>query len=357
MNALDINADRPAPRAIAAVHPTHTFRLLLRREFWEHRGGFLWAPLLAGAIFLLLATMGIGVGELAARRVADSSNHAMISTDGGKFEINGLDLSRLTEKMSADDMRELGGAVDGLLLMAGSWPLMVLAFVVFFYCLGSLYDERKDRSVLFWKSLPVSDVSTVLSKAVWALLLAPIVAIGVGLLIGVALWVVTALTVSVNGITQSSAVFTHSHPLRIIGGVLSNVPIYVMWALPTIGWLMFCSAWARTKPFLWAVLLPILGCVMASMMAILPMLHVNHKLVWYTVVYRGLLSMLPGTWLPVLSETAPPAQIDGPQDLANAIQLSDAWRIFQSADIWIGAAIGVAFIVAAIYLRRWRDEA
>jgi len=139
--------------------------------------------------------------------------------------------------------------------------------------------------------------------------------------------------------------------------VLANLPIYVMWSLPTIGWLMFCSACARTKPFLWAVLIPILGCVMASMMAILPMLHVNHKLVWYTVVYRGLLSVLPGAWLPVLSESAPPVQIDNPQDLANAIQLSDAWRIFHSADIWIGAAVGVAFIVAAIYLRRWRDEA
>lgn len=320
-----------------SISPLSTFKWLLKREFWEHRGGFLWAPVIAGAVITVLYAVLALIGTIA----------------GGGNDSNGINVDGGPEKL-----HEIVGAVgDGTMLAGVVLACIVLGFVVFFYALGSLYDDRRDRSVLFWKSLPVSDVSTVLSKAVWALLLAPIVAIGVGLLIGVALWVVTALTVSVNGITQSSAVFTHSHPLRIIGGVLSNVPIYVMWALPTIGWLMFCSAWARTKPFLWAVLLPILGCVMASMMAILPMLHVNHKLVWYTVVYRGLLSMLPGTWLPVLSETAPPAQIDGPQDLANAIQLSDAWRIFQSADIWIGAAIGVAFIVAAIYLRRWRDEA
>jgi len=314
-----------------------TFKWLLKREYWENRGGFLWAPAIAGSVITVLYAVLALIGTVAGR--GDGSNGFNI--DGGPEKLNEI----------------IGAVGDGTLLAGVVLACVVLGFVVFFYALGSLYDDRRDRSVLFWKSLPLSDLNTVLSKAAWALLLAPIVAIGIGLVIGICLWLVTALTLSVNGISQSSAVFTHSHPLRIIGGVLSNLPIYVMWSLPTIGWLMFCSAWARTKPFLWAVLIPILGCVMASMMGILPMLHVNHNAIWYTVVYRGLLSVLPGTWLPVLSESAPPMQIDGAQDLANAIQLNDAWRIFQSADIWIGAAIGVVFIVAAIYLRRWRDEA
>ncbi len=313
-----------------------SFKWLLKREFWEHRGGFLWAPVIAGSVITVLYAL-----------------LALIGTVAGRGDDNGFHVDGGPEKL-----HEIIGAVgDGTMLAGVVLACVVLGFVVFFYALGSLYDDRRDRSVLFWKSLPLSDLNTVLSKAAWALLLAPIVAIGIGLLIGLCLWLVTALTLSVNGISQSSAVFTHSHPLRIIGGVLSNLPIYVMWSLPTIGWLMFCSAWARTKPFLWAVLIPIRGGVMASMMGILPMLHVNHNAIWYTVVYRGLLSVLPGTWLPVLSESAPPVQIDGAQDLANAIQLSDAWRIFQSADIWIGAAFGMAFIVAAIYLRRWRDKA
>ncbi|EKU24497.1 hypothetical protein [Xanthomonas graminis] len=314
-----------------------TFKWLLKREYWEHRGGFLWAPVIAGSVITVLYALLALIGTVAGHGNDTNS----INWDGGPQKVNEI----------------IGAVGDGTMLAGVLLACIVLGFVVFFYALGSLYDDRRDRSVLFWKSLPLSDLSTVLSKAAWALLLAPIVAIGIGLLIGIALWVITALTLSVNGVQQSGAVFTHSHPLRIIGGVLSNLPIYVMWSLPTIGWLMFCSAWARTKPFLWAVLIPVLGCVMASMMGILPMLHVNHNAIWYTVVYRGLLSVLPGTWLPVLSESAPPMQIDGAQDLANAIQLSDAWRIFQSADIWIGAAIGVAFIVAAIYLRRWRDEA
>ena len=117
---------------------------------------------------------------------------------------------------------------------------VVLAFVVFFYALGSLYDDRRDRSILFWKSLPVSDTQMVLSKAAWALLLAPLVAVGVGIVIGLVLWIISALTLSVNGVSAGTAVFTHSHPLRIIGGVLASLPVYILWALPTVGWLMLC---------------------------------------------------------------------------------------------------------------------
>lgn len=314
-----------------------TFRWLLKRELWEHRGGFLWAPVITGGIITVLYALLALIGTIAGRgNRGDSFN-----IDGGPEKVHQI----------------VGAFGDGMMLAGVILACVVLAFVVFFYALGSLYDDRRDRSVLFWKSLPLSDLQTVLSKAAWALLLAPLVAVGVGLLIGLALWVVTALTLTVNGVTESAAVFTHSHPLRIIGGVLASLPIYIMWSLPTVGWLMFCSAWARTKPFLWAVLIPILGCVMASMMGILPMLNVRHDLIWYTVVYRGLLSVVPGTWYGPLSEGAQgSAQINSPDELANAINLTDAWRIFQSADIWVGAAIGVAFIVAAIYLRRWRDE-
>ncbi|WP_210235883.1 ABC-2 transporter permease, partial [Mesorhizobium sp. M1C.F.Ca.ET.212.01.1.1] len=58
----------------------------------------------------------------------------------------------------------------------------VLAFVVFFYCLGALYDDRRDRSILFWKSLPLSDTQTVLSKVISALIVAPLIAVIAGII-------------------------------------------------------------------------------------------------------------------------------------------------------------------------------
>ena len=152
-------------------HPTRKFPLLLRREFWEHKGGFLWAPLVAGGIFVLLSLMGFGVGEMAARRATGN-----FDVGDRQVQINGIDLDAITSQMDPGQMQHLGQGVDLSLLMASAWPLIALAFVVFFYCLGALYDDRKDRSVLFWKSLPLSDTQTVLSKAASALLVAPVIA-------------------------------------------------------------------------------------------------------------------------------------------------------------------------------------
>ena len=64
----------------------NTYKWLLKREFWEHKGGFFWAPIVAGAIFLVLSLMGIGAGELAARRMPD---HAQINVDGRLLAVAG----------------------------------------------------------------------------------------------------------------------------------------------------------------------------------------------------------------------------------------------------------------------------
>ena len=333
MNALNASTHHAPP------HDTAKFTWLLKREYWENRGGFFWAPLITGAIIVGLNLILAVIGSIAARRSMGSSG--FVFEDANPHEVG----------------QALGAMGDGMMLGGVIVACIVLAFVVFFYALGSLYDDRRDRSVLFWKSLPVSDSHIVLSKAAWALVLAPLWAIGVGLLIGVALWVISALTITVNGLPAAHAVFTQSHPLRIIGGVLASLPVYMVWALPTVGWLMFCSAWARSKPFLWAVLIPVLACVVISMMTILPGVDVPHDKVWYTLVYRGLLSVIPGGWYPVIGGVVGESvSINTPDDLAGAIDLARSWHLFATADLWIGAVVGVAFIAAAIRLRRWRDE-
>lgn len=334
MNALNPAAAHVAP------HDTAKFKWLLQREYWENRGGFFWAPLITGAVIVGLNLILAVIGSIAARRSMGDSG--FVFDNANPHEV----------------AQALGAMGDGMLLAGVVLACVVLAFVVFFYALGSLYDDRRDRSVLFWKSLPVSDAQMVLSKAAWALVLAPLWAIGVGLLIGVALWVISALTITVNGLPAAHAVFTQSHPMRIIGGVLASLPVYMIWALPTVGWLMFCSAWARSKPFLWAVLVPVLACVVISMMTILPGVDIAHDKVWYTLVYRGLLSVVPGSWYPMIGGLVDSSvHINTPDDLSGAIDLTRSWHAFATADLWIGAVVGVAFIAASIRLRRWRDEA
>ncbi|MFT4257781.1 MAG: ABC transporter permease [Pseudoxanthomonas sp.] len=324
--------------AVATMHKTHTFKWLLKREFWENRGGFFWAPVITGGIVAVLYSLLAVIGSIAGRKAAGGYN---------------LSIDEAPEKVA----QALGVYGDGVLMGGVLLTCSVLAFVVFFYALGSLYDDRRDRSVLFWKSLPVSDASTVLSKLAWALLLAPLIAFVVGVALGLVLWVVSALTLTVNGLPAGTAVFTRSHPLRVIGGVLGSLPVYVLWALPTVGWLMFCSAWARSKPFLWAVLVPVLGCVIVSMMGILPGMEIPHDRIWYIVAFRGLLSVVPGMWYlnPAIRGEAP--KVNDLDDLSGTIGYTHSWQAFATADLWIGAIVGAALIAAAIYLRRWRELA
>ena len=335
-----MNAITTSPAKAPVPHATARFKWLLRREYWENRGGFFWGPVIAGAIIVGLNLILAVIGSIAARRSMGSSGFVFDNAD--------------THEVG----QALGAMGDGMLVGGVIVACIVLAFVVFFYALGCLYDDRRDRSILFWKSLPVSDSQMVLSKLAWALVLAPVLAVAIGLLIGLALWLISALTITVNGVPAAHAVFTQSHPLRIIGGVLACLPVYMAWALPTIGWLMFCSAAARSKPFLWAVLVPVLACVVISMTTILPGVDIAHDRVWYTLAYRGLFSAVPGAWFPTISGVVDSSSaINTPDDLAGAINLARSWQAFASADLWIGAVVGIALIAAAIRLRRWRDEA
>ena len=170
MNALTASTASPA-------HGTARFKWLLQREYLENRGGFFWAPLITGAIIVGLNLILAVIGSIAARRSMGSSGFVFDHAD--------------THEVG----QALGAMGDGMLVGGVIVACIVLAFVVFFYALGCLYDDRRDRSVLFWKSLPVSDSQMVLSKVAWALVLAPLLAVAVGLLIGVALayWITRSI--------------------------------------------------------------------------------------------------------------------------------------------------------------------
>ena len=356
-SAQAMTMDEERPRAARpAPHATHKFKLLLKREFWEHKGGFFWAPIWAGGISLVLTLMALVVGEVAARRAVASGK---MSFDGD-ININGLDLSALTSKMDAADLQKLAGGIDISTVMSSAWPMIVLAFVVFFYCLGSLYDERKDRSVLFWKSLPVSDRDTVLSKAASALLVAPLIAVGVAIacMFGFLL-LVSAFVLLHNG-NPLTLVWGPGNPLQLAGSMLATIPVYALWALPTVGWLLLCSAWSKSKPFLWAIMLPVFAGIFISWFDIMNVFNLESGWFWKNIVARGLLSAVPGTWFDVahidnahITSSEAARQIESVHQL---LSLQTTYSVLLTPQLWIGAAVGAAMIYAAMRLRRWRDD-
>ncbi|MEJ7747578.1 MAG: hypothetical protein WKF61_12730 [Luteimonas sp.] len=353
MNAVT-EMHAPEQRApVAAPHATHKFKLLLKREFWEHKGGFLWAPAIAGAVFLVLTLLGMAVGQMALNRGADGP----IIVNGRETTVRAfnMDMNALTQAMSSKEVAEMGQALNGSLYMAASWSLIVFGFVVFFYLLGCLYDERKDRSVLFWKSMPVSDSATVLSKATSALVVAPLLALGAGIVTMLLFLIFVAGFMATHGGSASTMVFGPASPLNVIGHLLAALPVYVLWALPTAGWLMLCSAWARSKPFLWAIAIPVVTGVFVSWFDLMKGFDLDTGWFWSNIVGRLLIGTWPGSWLPYTD--AMPNITNHGADVVMGTALVHTYLLLGTTQLWIGAIAGAAMIFGAIQLRRRRELA
>ena len=341
------------PVAKAPAHKTHRFALLLRREYWEHRGGIFWAPVIAGAISLLLTAVFFVIAAVGIRN-ADSDATVNLD-DGTTMSINGLDLGVLAEQLSAEDKAQLASGIDMTMLMASAWPYIVMVFVMFFYCLGALYDERKDRSVLFWKSLPVSDGLTVASKVVFALVVGPLIAVALALALMLATGVVASVFLLANGGDPVALYWSHLDLPRIVGMSLAWLPLYLLWSLPTVGWLLLCSAWARSKPFLWALLLPLGAGLLLGWFEMMTKVQVSEWF-WENIVPRLLLGTWPGSHLFTAHENGYGIMANEPNDISEIINRVMSWELLASPALWIGVAAGIAMIFAAIRLRRWRDE-
>lgn len=214
-----------ASQAVAGISATPPLYWSIRRELWEHRSIYL-APLaiagviLFGFLFVLLRLP-----------------HTM----------------RSTMTMDASHQREV--LAQPFHFAAGL--IMGAAFIVsIFYSLDALYGERRDRSILFWKSLPVSDLTTVLAKASIPLLVLPAVAFAVTVVTELIMLLLGSMVVLLGGLsvwTLWSRVELYQTML-MLGYHL--VTVHVLWYAPLYAWLLLISAWSRRTPFLWAALPP-----------------------------------------------------------------------------------------------------
>lgn len=345
---MDVAKSR-TPRT--SPHPTHKLKLLLRREFWEHKGGFFWAPIWAGGISLLLTLMGIVIALVAGHRAANSGK---LHVDG--MQVNGLDLGVLTRHLKAEDVANFGQGLDLFLRVGSSWAFIVLAFVLFFYAIGALYDERKDRSVLFWKSLPVSDAHTVLSKTVSALVVAPVIAGLVAMATLLSLLLMLSVVTLAYGGNPLTLVWGAASPFTLIASCVTWIPVFALWALPTIGWLLLCSAWSKSKPFLWAIMLPVFAGIFISWFDVMEWFNLDSGWFWGNIVGRLLGGTIPGLdffYRPDIANFSHGNNFKLIHSLLSPMATFDSLRM---PSLWVGAAAGVAMIAAAVRLRRWRDE-
>lgn len=277
------------------THPLQPFFWSVRRELWENRSIYI-APLAVAAVALL----GFLINILTGRFVQWTSHQH-------------------NSKLVAYDF-------------AAGVIMLTTMIVGFFFSLDALYGERRDRSVLFWKSLPVSDLTTVLSKAV--------IPIFVLQFVGFAITVVLQLAMLALG--RAALLGTGQSPATLWSGIAfwemflilfyHLLTVHMLWHAPFYSWMMLVSAWARRSPFLWAVLPP-LGIMVVEKLAFNTshFAHLlGHRLAGgpEAVTIGGAMPIHPGTHLTF-------------------------GRFLIAPGLWGGLAVAAGFLLAA-RLRRYR---
>lgn len=317
----------------------NTFVTQLKREYWENRGGFFRAPMVVIGVVVLITIMGLTVGQFSV---------------GSHIQMMGVPLTKAINSMPAEKLQKVAEGIN--LGLAGMSMLVqfALGIVLFFYLIGCLFDERKDRSVLFWKSMPVSDVQTVLTKIVAATLLAPTIAWAAGILLHLLMLAVIGGFFWINDVSPAKLLWGPAEPLKLWGVMLVGIPVNAIWALPSIGWLMLVSSWARGKPFLWAVFGPVIAGILLTWFDALSSLSIPDTWYWKEVFARGLFSIFPWTFdasgafrfgLEFSKDSTP----------SDVVSLKSLWMVLTMMKTWLGAAAGIAMIAGAVYFRRYRE--
>ena len=297
--------------------------MLVRREFWENRSLWISPLVVAGVILVAAAFGGIHTG--------DNGRFSFGTSDGpSETEISAI--------MGSLDKRQM---IYGVTIATFTvFQLVVLGFVVFFYLLDALLSERKDRSILFWKSLPVSDSQVVTSKVLAALVATPIIVLLVSAATQLVFGVVWWLRMRGSPLGEVLMPFDAKVWLQVQAGSWLLAFVSILWYLPIAGYLLLVSVWARKNAFLWAVL-PVVGLLLAE-----GLLLQSHRfadfLGWR---FSGAYQIM------AFDEKHVP---EGGSALALFAERS--WVMLTHWETWAGAAVAVLFFLAVVRIRRYRDD-
>ncbi len=170
------------------------------------------------------------------------------------FSISTITLPRRMRAVSALDPASQATALAMPYSVAATLIILTAHLVGVFYCLDALYGERRDRSILFWKSLPVSDLTTVLSKASIPLVVLPGLVFGIAVATQLVMLLLSTMVLLGSGLGVAT-LWTRLFQMTPV--LVYGLTVHALWHAPLYAWLLLVSSWARRTPFLWAVLPPL----------------------------------------------------------------------------------------------------
>jgi ABC-2 type transport system permease protein len=314
--ATETSASFAAPAT--APRPVRPFYWSVMRELWENRSLYI-APAVAGALVLVALIL-----------------NAMHVTEGMQV------LSKLAPNQQ-------GTAVAMLYSLIAIVISLVMNVTVFFYLLDSLQGERKDRSVLFWKSMPVSDTTTVLSKVFTALVVSGAIVVVVAIVTQFAVLLLASVILMVGG-ASPAPIWGNSQLFQMTMTIIYGQITAALWYAPVAAWLLLVSAWAKRATILWAVFTPV--AIMVFERVAIGTRYVQ-EMIGYRLsdpVVDTFVSRLRGARFIVKDNdvnisNVPPRVVD----------LLDPIGFLTNPWLWVGLVVAAGLVAAAIWMRRYRE--
>jgi ABC-2 type transport system permease protein len=296
---LGAQAIAPAP-----ISATQVFFWSMRREIWEYRSLYI-APLAAGGVFLLA------------------------------FLISLAHLPRQMRALVAADPMAQRMAIEQPYMMAAGLLMLTSMLVGAFYSIEALHGERRDRGVLFWKSLPVSDLMTVLSKIAIPVVVLQLIAFVMTLAVYWMMLLLSSVVLLGSGMSPVM-LWTRLPFLQMSAMLLYHLLIlHGLWHAPFYAWFLMVSSWAKRAPFLWAVLPPLA-------------IGIAEKIAFNTSHFGSMLwHHLGGS-----PDGASQAQSGSMSDMLGRFE---PVKLLTAPELWAGLAVAAIFLTIAVRLRRNRE--
>jgi ABC-2 type transport system permease protein len=304
-NALSesLESSRVAPATESATRPMYWS---IRRELWENRYLYV-APLVVAAVFLF---------------------GFLISTVHPPAKMRGL---------AGTDAAQRWDAVAMPYNIAAGLMMATLILMDVFYCAEALHGERRDRSILFWKSMPVSDRTTVLAKASVPLLILPLIVFAITVAMQIVMLVLSSVVLVGSGVS-AVPLWSQLSVLQMWGLLLYHLlAAHALWPFPVYCWLLLVSGWARRATLLWAAL---------------PVLIIGgiEKLAFNTAHFAGLVGAR------LIGGGAPTDFTPGEMFPLGPMTHITPGRLLSALGLWGGLAVGAIFLIVAVRLRRYQNS-
>jgi ABC-2 type transport system permease protein len=288
----------------------NVMRTLIRREMWEHRA--LWIVPLVIAGLIVAATL---------------FPHSNLQMDDADF-------STPQKQLAVFAMFHSALTIPQFLLLAVLLP---------FYLLDCLYAERKDRSILFWKALPISDTQTVLSKFLVALAIVPLGVYALTVCTDIVASAILAVRLHDPALLRAVVRWDTVAWLHTQGLILASLVVVALWYAPVAGYLLLVSAWAKRNAFLWAALPPLVGMLVEKIA-----FRTNYlaELLGYRLSVSGALGFghrVAGT------------RAIARDDVSGMMGSVRPWAAFANVDLWLGLAVAALLVRVVIRIRRHQD--